>query len=919
MSLHDDVIGALENDHELDFKSINPGNTYIQDGLCPQCGKRKLWTYRDSPWVLLCGALNQCGTQISVRDRYKDLFENFTERYPATIEDPNASARAYLEYNRGFNPGLIAGWYSQEQMILADGSRAQSIRFPISDECYWARLINTDDIKRNDDHKAKIVGSYKGECWQPPGQEINDGDWVWITEAIFKSIALLSVKYKDKPLKTISGLSANNLPIEFIKRHAGKKIVWVIALDNDPAGRSVAPDYKQEIKALGESVMVAFPNGKEDWDDEYRKRKKQKDSSQYKEYLNDSYFTDSLWRGCYHTSKEAKEKAFWLFVKKGYTHMVIDFNQRLWRSALRDKKDVKALQEFNEQYSTNKERLYTDPSHDKTRAKEQFVSAFSTVSISNCLPQFLYAEINPQTSDKHYFFRVTFPNRRNYKAMACLSASDIDCPSAFKKSLLNKVTGARFKGFQADLDTLQESWFDQGTGPDEIRTIPFIGYDKHTQAYAFPEFGYCQGKMVTKNKDGYLAFGHQSIKSNLQLTEDHVYHKGNTVFNASWYADFYHVFQNEGLACLSFWTGSLFADQIRKSQEGYLMLELSGERETGKTTLTKFLWRLLGVDRYEGVDPQKFNEKALARKFAQVSNIPVVMTEGDRNETKGRSMFGYDWLKTAWEGGIIRGVGLKNHGLEINEDPFKGTVMIVQNLTVDGSDALLSRIVHLHMTAKGYNPDAERRILKLREMDIEELASFRNRMLSSEKELLSTYFGEYEKAHTKLIERANDNEEKFTPRVLQNHAQVLAWAKTLQTVFGKDLITNQQLDEFTDFMWERGKDRQRRLQTEHPLLQQFWDYYDVLNWKTVWEQGQQYTVENLNHLTGTGKIAINLTDFDEACGDHKLQRLDMSELKKMFPNSTTRRFIENKPIRSKLSHKKGQTRSCWIFQEAING
>ena len=611
------------------------------------------------------------------------------------------------------------------------------------------------------------------------------------------------------------------------------------------------------------------------------------------------------------------ERGFWQFVKTDQKTIIIEHHHKIWKFTLRDKNDDSAMEGYKGRYLTNSEVLYTTANENPELCIQEFKSAYQSTAISNCLPKFLYAEINPQTEDKHYFFRVSFPNRKQ-PVLAGLSANDIDCPSNFKRSLLSKVTGARFDGVQSDLNALQKSWFDDFGGPEEIRTIPFVGYDKFTGAYAFPDFGYFQGTMVRKNRDGYLAFGNLSLKSNLKLIEDHIYHRGSDQFDPAWYQDFYFVFEHQGLAALAFWTGSLFAEQIRQKQEGYALLEISGDRETGKTTLTKLLWRLLGVSKYEGVDPMKMNERALARKFAQGGNIPMVMIEGDRNEAKKRSMFDYDWLKTTWEGGVIRGTGFKNHGLETNEDPFKGSVMVVQNMSIDGSDALLSRFVHLHMKARGYNADVEKAIHRLRERDIEEMASFRNRILCQEQELLKAYFSQYDTAHRKLIERASKEQIKFTPRVLANHAQILAWAYTLQPVF-KGEITELQLRHFESYLWERCLDRQRRLQSEHPILQQFWDYYDKLNWKTVHEQGNTYNVEILNHLPGSGKIAVNLTDFDELCGEHKLQRLDINELKQLFPNSVSRRYIENKPMRSKQTNMNGRTRRCWIFDEVVNG
>lgn len=279
MNLVNEILDRLLNDKTLNFKDTkNP--KYPRDGICPNCGGDGLWVYRQSPWVLLCTKMNNCGELIDVRNFYKDIFEDFTERYPATENDPNASARAFLEC-RGLNTGAMAGWYTQEQMRLADGSTAQSIRFKISDDCYWARLINQEDIRRNNNKKAKIVGVYKGECWAPPQQDINDRDTVWITEGIFKSCVLTFLGKKS-----ISGLSANNLPSNFIKRNAGRKITWVIALDNDQAGHRVSPDHKKQLQDLGERVLVAFPGGKDDWDQAYRKRRKNKDG-EWIDYLTD--------------------------------------------------------------------------------------------------------------------------------------------------------------------------------------------------------------------------------------------------------------------------------------------------------------------------------------------------------------------------------------------------------------------------------------------------------------------------------------------------------------------------------------------------------------------------------------------------------------------------------------------------------
>ena len=92
------MIEALEGDRELDFKDI--GDKYLQKGTCPNCGKEKLFISRDKPYQLKCNRDNECQFEQKTRERYSYLFENLSERFPATETNPNATADAYLLRNR---------------------------------------------------------------------------------------------------------------------------------------------------------------------------------------------------------------------------------------------------------------------------------------------------------------------------------------------------------------------------------------------------------------------------------------------------------------------------------------------------------------------------------------------------------------------------------------------------------------------------------------------------------------------------------------------------------------------------------------------------------------------------------------------------------------------------------------------------
>lgn len=54
-----------------------------------------------------------------------------------------------------------------------------------------------------------------------------------------------------------------------------------------------------------------------------------------------------------------------------------------------------------------------------------------------------------------------------------------------------------------------------------------------------------------------------------------------------------------GLGALSWWTASLFVQQIASQQASFGFLELSGEPGSGKSMLLRLLWRLLGRENTE--------------------------------------------------------------------------------------------------------------------------------------------------------------------------------------------------------------------------------------------------------------------------------------------------------------------------------
>jgi hypothetical protein len=106
--------------------------------------------------------------------------------------EPTATARAYLQFARGFRLELIDGWFTQENYWSRDiGAGSATVRFPLDKGGYWERLIDRPERFGKQKARFKPGESYKGVWWCPPSLPLVDVDELYIVEGIFDAIALL--------------------------------------------------------------------------------------------------------------------------------------------------------------------------------------------------------------------------------------------------------------------------------------------------------------------------------------------------------------------------------------------------------------------------------------------------------------------------------------------------------------------------------------------------------------------------------------------------------------------------------------------------------------------------------------------------------------------------------------------------------
>lgn len=893
--LHSDITARLERDYG--FKA---SGDWLRKGACPACSQKSLFTHAAHPWVLRCERSNKCGVEYHVKDLFSDLFESWGDRYKATPAAPNAAADAYLQSARGFDLARIAGWYQQENYWDAEKKiGSATVRFALTPPgTSWERIIDRPD--RFGDRKATFRGKYAGTWWQPPTLTDIPAE-LWIVEGVFDAIAWL-----HHDVAAVAAMSCNNYPAASLAELAARceaegvdrpKLVW--GLDGDRAGRRYAKQWVKKSREQGweaTAAVIAFEGkAKLDWNDMHQRgRLEKKDIEDYR------------YQGALLLAESAQEKALLMYRRHGWHAFSFGLGNKLWWFKLDLEKFHKACDLIADQDK--------DLTKDQVRDKGLLEAGLVT-EVANFLPTALYHEQNKLTNEAWYYFRVDFPHDGPAEKLQ-LTPAQATKVQEFKSQMFH-AAGAFYTASAAQHDIMMKRWTE---GIKKVEAVNYIGYspvDKERKhgCWVFNDVAVKDGKMFELNEEDFFDIGRLSIKSlskypfltiNTDLKE----------FSTDWLGLLWQCYHHKGIAALAFWLGSLFAVQIRQRYKSFPFIELVGEPGAGKSTLIEFLWRLLGRTNYEGFDPVKATMVARARNFMQVSNLPVVLIEGDRTEDNQYKQKGFDWdeLKPVYDGRSVYSRGVKNSGNETIEPPFLGALAISQNAPVAASDAIMQRILHISFDLASHTPESKLAADALWQVGVENLSGFILKATLAEKAVLATFeerMPMHEKALLKLTGVRNR-------RIAMNHAMLAALVDALAHVVPLGAVERQQTQAFIEDM---AAERQEAINADHQVVQEFWDIYDFLNGDDE--------VPVLNHARkGEAEIAINLNHFVAVAADRRQQIPELRDLKKLLRTSRVRKFIDIKPVNSVINDRYNKSKShpdapdrpatvkCWVFQAA---
>ncbi|MGY4882937.1 toprim domain-containing protein [Xanthomonas citri pv. eucalyptorum] len=888
------MLTRLERDYGLKHRS---GTEYMRGGKCPSCSKKELYTNHLKPWVVKCGRQSKCGRELHVKDLYDDLFDDWSKRFQPTAAAPNAAADAYLQFSRGFDLAPLKGLYTQDSHYDRKISAGTAtVRFPLVKGGWWERLI--DRPHRFGKQKARFAPgqSYAGVWWAAPATltAMQTAREVWIVEGIFDAIALL-----QHGVCAVSAMSSNAYPEDSLRELAKARaadlptLVW--GLDNEPGAHGYTHRHIKRAAALGfksRAAQIVQRDGKKtDWNDLHLRALASDDAEQW-----DNDLAEARYQGDLLTARSAVDKGLLMFEHDGRSDFWLEFGSRLfWFDFDVQRFEKLRREKLGDQDTDGDDELEAEDLRKIKRA------ACAVQRIAGCYPQALYFQRHEVTDESWYYFRVDYPDDKP-SVKGTFTGGHVASASEFKKRLISLAPGALFTGSGHQLDRLIE---EQTETIKTVEAIDFVGYSKEHHAYLLGDIAVRDGELVVANEEDYFEFDKLRLKTTQKSIRLDI-QRDAEAFRTDWLPWLWLCFGTHGMVALTFWFGSLFAEQIRTAHKSFPFLEATGEAGAGKTTLLTFLWKLLARSDYEGFDPAKSSKAGRARAMGQVSGMPVVLLEADRSEPDKAHAKTFEWdeLKDFFGGGTLATRGVRNGGNETYEPPFRGTIVISQNASVDASEAILTRIVKLHFKRPQVTTESRIAADNLNALQVEELSHFLVRAVRQERAILDLFAERVRMFEGKL--RAQP--ELRLERVIKNHAQMLALFDCLRLVL---TIPDDMVEKTRLALLDMALERQKAISADHALVNEFWEVYEYLE-----ATGHGKAV--VNHSRDAQRIAINLNHFAARAAQFSQGVPDLKVLRALLSDSRRHKFIgANVAVNSAILKDEltgvGTTVKCWVF------
>lgn len=165
----------------------------------------------------------------------------------------------------------------------------------------------------------------------------------------------------------------------------------------------------------------------------------------------------------------------------------------------------------------------------------------------------------------------------------------------------------------------------------------------------------------------------------------------NELKSAIRFNDFVAYFGARGVLAMAWWMGAVHAGRIREDQTSFPFLQIVGAAGSGKSLLLGYLQKLNGQTPYSDFLGHS-TPAGRARTFASAGQRIVICEEhGELGQC-----IDWDELKPLFSSGSV---SLRSGDGRSEDVTFRGALVITANQPLDCSDAVISRMVKLDLSA----------------------------------------------------------------------------------------------------------------------------------------------------------------------------------------------------------------------------
>lgn len=736
---------ALKKSPYWTAKTKESSNT-IQGLICPICGDKNAWAYKDEPMAINCNRLSQCGARTRTTELFPEIRENIESDYPATKTDPHRPAREYL-LSRGISEDTLNG-LNYRYLKNARNTGIGAVMFLIGKDSKGNNVLNGRLFKQPvAPGKTHNIGSTSGLFWKHPNYTYNPDQNTWITEGILDALSLLQLGEQ-----AIAVLSAGQDPSK-IDLSEFKKLI--LSFDNDEAGHRATKNWLRAYETA--EILLCDPG--QDWNDFLISGDPEQVKSSFRACIPRFSFNGKL-----AISESAQQ----------YADTWHDYFHK-----------APGLFHFGSATFYSEKKVPRGGKDD-----EAFIAVSRAFKGVITVDSFIVDRSNPAKPEYLYNLKISPGQGRNITGIA--TGSDLASHRRLKEWFLTYAK-INFEG-DAKACTALASRIAEDKKAPEVKQLTVSGYQPETGDYVFFKWAVdATGKALHPDKQGNFKIGfNQHVRPPSHAEEKAILPTAITKENVKdIYWTLYTAWGMNGIAALSWMIAGWFVNQIKVAVDFFPFLSLFGDPASGKSALVTILNAIQGRD-IEGLPITQLNtRKGLTRTIGQHSGLFTALLEDSERNEKG---FDYSILLTAFNRGPLQVQAAFSSDLQTKEAPFLGCLLFCQNVEPFAKKQEKQRVISLKFTSDQLTDESRQAYEKIISLPKSNLAGILQQVL-----LNRDHFSSWQKEYQQSINDLSPMDER---RILQNHALILAFHRLFCSCF--DIDHNQ---DATLFFSDTGKEK----------------------------------------------------------------------------------------------------------------